>query len=163
MCAERCLFVRVNHPVLALLCLGQSNPTAVFVQTFQPHRVLCVTFQQRPIGLLPASAHHKQQDTHTEISTSKMLSHRVQSRTCFSRAPSSRRARLNKIPTIRPNAALVESISFDNVGRLTWDVASALPGLSNTEILEGYTIRPNQVCILAAAAACWVWPSTGSV
>jgi hypothetical protein len=41
-------------------------------------------------------------------------------------------------------AALVETVGFDTVGRLTWD-AAALPGADNAEILEGYTLRPNQV------------------
>jgi hypothetical protein len=44
-------------------------------------------------------------------------------------------------------AALVETVGFDTVGRLTWD-AAALPGADNAEILEGYTLRPNQVRVI---------------
>lgn len=76
-----------------------------------------------------------------------MMLHSVQSRTCHAPFRSSTRSicvGVKKLPISRLNASLVESISFDTVGRLTWD-ASALPGADNAEILEGYTIRPNQV------------------
>jgi len=76
-----------------------------------------------------------------------MMLHSVQSRTCHAPFRSSTRSvGFKNLPvSYRPvNVSLVESISFDTVGRLTWD-ASALPGADNAEILEGYTIRPNQV------------------
>jgi hypothetical protein len=74
-----------------------------------------------------------------------MLSSRsVQSKAICSRAFSKHSVRR---PT-RLNAALLETISFDSVGKLTWDAqqVETLPG--KAEILEGYELRPNQVCFL---------------
>lgn len=81
-----------------------------------------------------------------------MLSNSVQfSRTCQPTALRSSRSIVlhssNRKGSIALKAALVETVGFDTVGRLTWD-AAALPGADNAEILEGYTLRPNQVrCI----------------
>jgi hypothetical protein len=55
-----------------------------------------------------------------------------------------RKASRGPLPTLLPKAALVESITYDAIGRLTWD-ASPLPDADNAAILEGYTLRPNQV------------------
>lgn len=68
----------------------------------------------------------------------------VQSKAICSRAFSKHSVRR---PT-RLNAALLETISFDSVGKLTWDAqqVETLPG--KAEILEGYELRPNQVSFL---------------
>jgi hypothetical protein len=59
-------------------------------------------------------------------------------------------------PLTRTAAAVVESITFDDVGKLQWDV-HALPDASHNagRILEGYTLRPNQV------STCWIWTWIG--
>lgn len=48
----------------------------------------------------------------------------------------------------RLSAALVESISYDTLGNLTWDIqeVEGLPSdAQRSEILEGYQLRPDQV------------------
>jgi hypothetical protein len=67
----------------------------------------------------------------------------LQSKAICSRAFSKHSVRR---PT-RLNAALLETISFDSVGKLTWDAqqVETLPG--KAEILEGYELRPDQVTL----------------
>lgn len=79
-----------------------------------------------------------------DSATMMLSSKSLQSKAICSRA-------FSKHSVCRPtrlNAALLETISFDSVGKLTWDAqqVGTLPG--KAEILEGYELRPNQVPFL---------------